>query len=113
MTMENERRHCERVDVSWPITIYYDDEEVDGESKNMSAEGLYVYCESPLPVNKVLSVSIYPPDRDALVAKGKVIWSDLYGIDDDDSKDAYAIGICLVEMEKEDLDNLQKELKYI
>ena len=113
MTRDNERRHIERVDVSWPITIYYDDQEIDGEAKNISTEGLYVYCEKPLPVNKIFSVSIFPPEQRTLTAKGKVIWSDLYGIDGDESKEAFGIGICLVEMGNEDLENLQKALMYI
>lgn len=113
MTIENERRHRERLEVSWPITIYYEDEEIDGEAKNISSEGIYVYCEKPLPINRILSVSIFPPEQQTLSAKGKVIWSDLYGIDGDESKDTYGIGICLVEMEEEDIQNLQKALMYI
>jgi hypothetical protein len=35
-----------------------------------------------------------------------VVWSDLYGIGDDDS--AYGMGICFVEISDEDLHVLQK-----
>ena len=112
MTIENERRHCDRADVCWPITIYHDEEEIEGEAKNISSEGLYVYCDKPLPVNKILSVSIFPPEQQTISAKGKVIWSDLYGIEGDESKEAYGIGICLVEMEAEDLENLRKSMMY-
>jgi hypothetical protein len=109
VTDENDRRLHERMEICWPVTIYCDDEEIEGESKNMSADGLYVCSVKPLPFNKSFKISINPPNHQAMGLEGKVIWSDLYGIDDNENKDVCCIGICLLEMSNED----RKQLKEV
>jgi len=110
LTDDSNRRQYERIDICWPVTIYYDDEEIAGETENISAEGLYVCSEKPLPLNKVFSISIDPPEHQVFGAKGKVIWSDLYGIGGDENKDVYGIGICLVKISEEDKRDLEDVL---
>lgn len=110
MTNQSDRRQQNRIDICWPVTFYYDDEHIEGESRNISSEGLYVCCEKPLPLNKIFSISICPPEHQAFGVKGKVVWSDLYGIEDNEEKDVYGIGICLIKMPDEDARNFEKIL---
>lgn len=98
---EDKRKHP-RVEVNWPITIYFEDEKIEGESRNISAEGLFICSERPLPLKKILRISINPPDHQAIGLSGEIVWSDMYGIDGGGKLDVYGIGICLVELSDED-----------
>ena len=102
MDFKKEKRKYPRVEVTWPVTIYYEDEKIDGETKNISAEGVSLQCEKPLPVNRAFSILINPPDHQAIDLKGEVIWSELYGIDGAHKTDVYGLGVCLVELSEED-----------
>ena len=100
MDRKKERRHLPRVEVMWPVTLFTDDNTIEGESRNISSEGLYICCDKPLPLNNVFRMSIKPPHHQAIGVTGKIIWSDLYGIDDD--KDVFGVGICLAKISEDD-----------
>ena len=102
MDSVNEKRKYPRVEVNWPVTIYYKDEEMEGETKNISAEGLLVRTENPLPLKKIISISLNPPEHQAIGVKGEVVWSDLYGINGESKTDVYGLGVCLVEISEGD-----------
>ena len=97
-----EKRKYPRVEINWPVTIYVDDEIIEGETNNISAEGVSVRSETPLPVNKVFSILIRPPDHQAIDLKGQVVWSDMYGVTGAEETEVYGLGICLVELSEED-----------
>lgn len=105
MATEEERRNQPRIEINWPITIYTDKGDIEGESKNITSEGLYISCEKPLPLNNLYSISIKPPHHQAIGVTGKIVWSDLYGIDD--GEDIFGVGICLVEISEDDRDYLK------
>ena len=98
MNIKEDKRNYPRVEINWPVTIYYEDEEIEGETRNISSEGLFISCEKALPLKKILNISLNPPEHQALGLRGEVIWSDLYGIDGSNKMDVYGIGICLVEV---------------
>ena len=102
MDIEKEKRNYPRIEISWPVTIYFDDETIEGETKNISVEGIFIQTEKPLPFKKQFSISINPPEHQAIGLKGEVVWSDLYGIDGASNTDVYGLGICLVELSEED-----------
>ena len=100
MAIDEDRRNLPRIEVNWPITIFTDEGDVEGESKNITSDGLYICCDKPLPLNHVFSISIRPPHHQAIGVTGKIIWSDLYGIDAGD--DIFGVGVCLVEISGDD-----------
>jgi Tfp pilus assembly protein PilZ len=51
-------------------------------------------------INEVFRIAILPPDRQAIGVSGKVIWSDLYAIDPNDT--AVGLGVCFVKISDED-----------
>jgi hypothetical protein len=69
---------------------------IEGVSRNITVDGIYVCCDQPLPMGKILRISISPPQYQAIGVTGKVVWSDLYGLGND--QDAFGVGICLVKM---------------
>jgi len=56
-------------------------------------------------MNEDFRMAIIPPNRQAIGLTGKVVWADMYGIDKEEN--AFGMGVCLVEIAKEDQDSLQ------
>ena len=95
-----DKRSVPRIEIKWPITIFTDHGAIGGEAVNITAEGIGFYCDEPLLLNEVYRIFIIPGKEIAIEVRGRVVWSDLYAIDEDDS--AVAIGICFVEISGED-----------
>jgi hypothetical protein len=91
-----ERRKYHRINVSWPISIALDEESIEGKTINVTVDGVLISCEEPLELNEILRISINPPNHQGIEVNGKVIWSDHYAIDEQDT--AFGIGICFVKI---------------
>lgn len=91
-----ERRKYHRINVTWPISIVLEGEIIDGETINITIDGVLISCEEPLQLNEVLGISISPPNHQGIEVTGKVIWSDHYAIDEQDV--AFGMGICFVKI---------------
>ena len=100
MTITIERRKHTRGEIRWPVTVLADHGNIEGETINISVDGLSIRCDEPLMINEVFRIAIMPPDRQAIGVSGKVIWSDLYGIDPNDT--AVGLGLCFVRISDED-----------
>ena len=100
-----EQRTNPRVEVRWPIKILTGDGTVEGETLNISLDGISISCDEPLALNKIFTLSIEPLGQSVLELRGKIIWSDSYGIEGGSS---YAVGVCFVEISEEDRHRFNK-----
>ncbi|MBU1182170.1 MAG: PilZ domain-containing protein [Pseudomonadota bacterium] len=100
MSYPGNRRRKERVYVKWPVTIIMSSGIIEGETTNISAEGLGIVCDEPLHLETSYTLRIKPVNHGALEVTGKVMWSDLYGIDGDNKM--VGIGICFIEISEKD-----------
>ncbi len=100
MAITIERRKHSRGDIRWPITVLADHGTIKGETRNISVDGISIRCDEPLMINEIFRIAILPPDRQAIGVSGKVVWSDLYAIDPNDT--AVGLGICFVKITDED-----------
>jgi hypothetical protein len=100
-----EKRRSKRSDVRWPVSVESEHGTIQGEIRNISLSGIYVRCDEPLRVNEDFRMAIIPPNRKAIGLTGKVVWADMYGLDEDEN--AFGMGVCLVEIAKEDQKFLQ------
>ena len=91
-----ERRKQERIKVRWPVTLFTDHDTIEGETRNITADGIFICCDEPLPLNEIFRMSIIPPNHKAIGVTGKVLWSDFYRIDDENT--ALGMGICFVKV---------------
>ncbi len=100
--MENssENRRHPRIKVEWPVIVYHGDDFIEGKIKDVAFDGISIFCEEPLPLDEIVNISIEPTDQQSMVISGKVVWSDVYGIDDQNS--TYGIGLCFVKISDED-----------
>ena len=94
------RRRNERVYVKWPVTIIMNSGTFEGETTNITTQGVGIACDEPLQLNVLYTLIIRPPNYGALEVAGKVVWSDLYGIDGDNK--TVGIGICFIEISEKD-----------
>lgn len=95
-----EKRKHPRYDIIWPVTIAIKNKIVEGETVNVSVEGISIHCDEPLPLNEVFNIVLAPHDNQRIEISGKVVWSDVYGIGD--ANVTYGMGICLVEISDND-----------
>ena len=105
MLARREKRRSNRSDVRWPVSVESEHGTIQGEIRNISLSGIYVRCDEPLRVNEDFRMAIIPPNRQAIGLTGKVVWADMYGIDEEEN--AFGMGICLVEIAEEDQKFLQ------
>jgi hypothetical protein len=95
-----DKRSIPRVEVNWPITVFTEQGAIQGETLNITGEGIGIRSDEPLRLNEIYRIFIIPGDEMAIEVRGRVVWSDVYAIDDQDS--AVAIGVCFVEINEED-----------
>jgi c-di-GMP-binding flagellar brake protein YcgR len=77
-----ERRRYPRAELKWPVFVKADGNEIEALTRDISAGGAYLCCASPLKLNVVFDMVIYAPEK-KLEATGEVVWSNIYGPDDE------------------------------
>ena len=70
------RRELLRVSVRWPLTIETENGKADGETRNITGEGMFLYCSERLREGSVYPVNIKLPEKQIEVT-GKVTWCNL------------------------------------
>ncbi|RPH48798.1 MAG: PilZ domain-containing protein [Desulfobacteraceae bacterium] len=107
-----DRRKHYRLDARWPVTIILRSGAVEGETTNISAQGVSitcdeslllgvsVTCDETLLLNEICTLLIRPPDYDAIKISGKVVWSDMHEMDGENK--TVGIGVCIVEISDKD-----------
>ena len=95
-----EKRTHQRVEVQWPITVFTDKGVIEGETINITSAGISFSCDEPLSLNETYRIFVMPIENQAIELKGRVVWSDVYGIDDKNG--TVCIGFCFIEISDED-----------
>ena len=81
-TIEN--RMFPRVNVEWFVVARTAQSAIEGVTLNVSPSGVFVRCKAPLRVNEVFDMSISIPEAErSLTTKAEVVWSNIYGLDDE------------------------------
>jgi hypothetical protein len=81
MPMKRNSRHP-RARVKWYVSAHSADRHVDGVTREISPRQAYIRCKKPFRLNEIVDVVIDAPER-YLEFKAEVIWSNIYGYDDD------------------------------
>ncbi len=95
-----ERRTNLRHHVQWPVSIITGEKTIDGSTLNITTEGMSISCDEPLPLNEFFRFYIIPPAHENIDVTGKIVWSDLYGVDENDT--SFGMGICFVKISEKD-----------
>ena len=78
----NNRKKYPRAGVKLYVSAHSTDRYVDGVTKEISPRQAYIRCKKPFRLNEIVDVVIDAPER-YLEFKAEVIWSNIYGYDDD------------------------------
>ena len=101
--MEKRRQH--RYKIRWPITIFTQKGPIEGESRNITGSGIFIHCQEKLSQDEIYRMVIRFPQRDPVEVKGRLVWSNLEGVD---SSSALAgMGFSFVKFSDEDRHRLQ------
>ena len=76
-----EKRRHPRIPVRWPITIITDQGTIEGESRNITVEGIFVHCKEELRRGEDYQMIIRIPKQESVLVKGKVVWSNFESMD--------------------------------
>ena len=84
MAHEAEGRQYPRAKIRWLVSIKSAKGQMEGVTLNVSPSGVFISCSKPLRLNEVFEMRIDVPERDQpLKARAEVVWSNIYGPDDE------------------------------
>jgi len=72
-----------RVQVKWPVTMDTGEGPVDGVITNINKNGAFIRCRKPLKLTSTCRLSIESPDHPIEDVTAEVVWTNIYGPDDD------------------------------
>ena len=82
--MKEDKRSYPRAKIKWPVVVESDKGKMEGVTSNLTPDGLFIHCESPLRLNAAIQLTIdIPNSKQTLTAKAEVIWSNRYGPNDE------------------------------
>jgi hypothetical protein len=69
-----ERRLQPRVEVKWPVTMLTSEGAIKGETKDISMQGAFIYCDKPLPLSERFVLSVKAPAA-SMQVMAQVVWA--------------------------------------
>jgi uncharacterized protein (TIGR02266 family) len=82
--MSRDRRGYPRAKLKWPVVIQSEEGSTEGVTRNITPDGCFITCRRPLKLNVVFDMAIKIPNtKSAMEAKAEVVWSNIYGPDDE------------------------------
>jgi hypothetical protein len=70
-----ERRLQPRVEVRWPVTLLTSEGAISGETRDISMQGAFIYCEKSIPLSERVVLSVKAPAA-SMQVMAQVIWAD-------------------------------------
>ena len=99
--MQKEQRAYPRAKIKWPVAIKTAKGIMEGVTLDVSPNGVFIRCSRPFKLNQVFDMIINIPDSDrTLKAKAEVVWSNIYGPDDEVSP--RGMGVRFIKISSED-----------
>jgi len=82
--MSADRRGYPRAKLKWPVVVKTEKGKMEGVTLNITPDGCFISCRKPLKLNVVFDLGIKVPKlKRPLTAKAEVVWSNIYGPDDE------------------------------
>jgi hypothetical protein len=69
-----ERRLQPRVEVKWPVTMLTSEGAIKGETKDISMQGAFIYCDKPLTLSERFVLSVKAPAA-SMQVMAQVVWA--------------------------------------
>ena len=82
--MSADRRGYPRAELKWPVIMKTNEGSTEGVTLNITPGGCFISCRKPLRLNVVFDMAIkIPKSKSTIKARAEVVWSNIYGPDDD------------------------------
>jgi len=82
--MSKDRRGYPRAKLKWPVAIQTEEGSTEGVTRNITPDGCFITCRRPLRLNVVFVLTIkIPKSKGSIKATAEVVWSNIYGPDDE------------------------------
>jgi len=82
--MSKDRRGYPRAKLKWPVAIQTEEGSTEGVTRNITPDGCFITCRIPLRLNVVFDLTIkIPKSKGSIKATAEVVWSNIYGPDDE------------------------------
>ena len=82
--MSDDRRTYPRAKLKWPVKIKTDEGVMEGVTLDITPDGCFISCRKPLKLNVVFTLALkVPKSKAVLKASAEVVWSNIYGPDDE------------------------------
>ena len=78
-----ETKSTSRAQVKWPVTMNTDEGSADGVITNINNNGAFIRCRKPLRLTETCKLTIESSDRHFEDVLAEVVWTNIYGPDDD------------------------------
>ena len=97
--MSIERRLHPRILVNWPATLHYVQGSIEGESKNISVDGVFMFLSEKPKFGVNFPILLKPSEERSISVVGKKVWSGTFNID---SRPVFGMGIRFIFISPED-----------
>lgn len=98
--MSADKRAYPRAKLKWPVKIKTDEGVMEGVTLNITPDGCYISCRKPLKLNVVFELAISVPNSKAVLkASAEVVWSNIYGPDDEISPRGMGVRFTIIASE--------------
>ena len=94
-----ERRQHPRVLVNWPAVVETQHGSVEGETKDISVDGVFIFCAKEPEVGENFSIFLKPSEQRTIPVVGEKIWSGIFSID---NRKVFGMGIQFINISPED-----------
>lgn len=82
--MSKDRRGYPRAKLKWPVAMQTEEGSTEGVTRNITPDGCFITCRRPLRLNVVFDLAIkIPKSKSSIKATAEVVWSNIYGPDDE------------------------------
>ena len=94
-----ERRQHPRILVNWPAVVETPQGSVKGETKDISVDGVFVFCTKEPEIEEDFPIHLKPSEQRTISIVGAKIWSGTFNID---NREVFGMGIQFVQISPED-----------
>lgn len=104
-SMSPKRHQFSRTEARWQVSFFTPDAQIEGETVNISPEGVLVSCRELPSLEDNFRMLIKPPDHDPLSVTGRVVWTTICG--QMDGEESLGADIKFVSISDQDREYLQ------
>lgn len=94
-----ERRLHPRILVKWPAVVETPEGSVEGETKDISVDGVFIFCADEPEIGESFTILLKPSEQRTIPIVGAKIWSGGFTID---NKTVFGMGVQFINISTED-----------